>query len=85
MNIEHKVCKELVIKFVKNPVWSREIKIAKKLLLLSPDINSWLSLNISNLPSLAYFLTENGKLFVPTSQDNPYLLDMSKLENKKVD
>ncbi len=85
MNVEHKLCKELVGKFVKNPRWPREIKIAKTLLSQCPDIEAWFGLNLSGLPSLAYFLTEEGSMFIPTSQKNPYLLDLSKLENKKID
>lgn len=79
MNIEHWACKELVGKFVKEPNWPKEIKIAKKLLFnYSPDLDAWLALNMSyKLTSLAFFLTENGKSFIPQSQNNPYLFDLT--------
>lgn len=86
MNIEHEVCKKLVTKFIERPNFPREIKIAKKLLLLSPDVDSWMELNLPyKIPSLAFFLTEDGKVFVPSSGRNPYLLDLDKLvpKNKK--
>lgn len=81
MNIEHHACKILVNKFVpNNDNWRREIKIAKKLLHLSPDIHSWLSLQIPfSINSLAFFLTEEGKIYIPESTHNPYLLDFDML------
>lgn len=86
MNIEHEVCKKLVTKFIERPNFPREIKIAKKLLLLSPDVDSWMELNLPyKIPSLAFFLTDDGKVFIPSSGRNPYLLDLDKLapKNKK--
>ncbi len=81
-NIEHWAAKQLVGKFVNNPNWPRELKISYKLLNLSPDLDSWLSLNIGILPSLAFFLTSEGKIFIPSSGRNPYLLDLDKLRPK---
>lgn len=84
MNIEHECCKKLVSKFVESPNFPREIKIAKKLLLLSPDVDSWMELNLPyKIPSLAFFLTEDGKVFVPESQRNSYLLDLDKFKPKQ--
>lgn len=66
MNTEHECCKKLVVKFVEQPNFPREIKIAKKLLLLSPDVDTWMELNLPyKIPSLAFFLTEDGKVFIP--------------------
>lgn len=83
MNIEHEICKKLVTKFIEQPNFPREIKIAKKLLFLSPDVDSWMELNLPyKIPSLAFFLTETGSVFVPSSQKNPYLLDLDKFAPK---
>lgn len=82
MNIEHKACQKLVDKFVRNPVWPREMKLAKRLLAQSPDIDAWMALDISLVPSLAYFLSEVGQVYIPQSQQNPYLLDLDKLQPK---
>lgn len=43
--------------------WAREVKIAKKLLEKDPDIYFKIKLDF-NLNSLAWFLSEDGKLFV---------------------
>ena len=84
MNIEFKCAKELVVKFVENPNFAREIKLAKDLLYnYSPDLDSWLSLSLPfKINSLAFFKTDAGKVFIPQSQKNPYLLDFDKLAPK---
>ena len=81
-NIEHEACKALVSKFCANPKsWAQELKIARKLLNLSPDLKSWYALELPmKINSLAYFLTEDGKIFVPKSQKNDYLLDLEKFK-----
>ena len=81
--IEGWAVKELVKKFVDNPIWPREMKISKRLLSeYSSDLDAWLSLNIGKLPSLAFFLKDENRIFVPQSQKNPYLLDLDKLRSK---
>ena len=90
-NIEFECARKLVTKFIESPKnWPQEIKIAKKLLRdFSPDLDSWLELNLPHkIPSLAFFLTEGGKIYIPNSGRNPYLLDLDKLcskNNKKLD
>jgi hypothetical protein len=82
MNIEHKLCQKLVSHFVSNPNWPREMALAKTLLSRCPDFDSWLSLSIGKLPSLAFFLTPDGEIFIPSSARNPFLLDFDKLRPK---
>jgi len=83
-NIEFECCRQLIIKFVEEPNFPREVKLAKKLLYLSPDLDSWLKLTLPHkINSLAFFLTENGKPYIPESQQNPYLLDLEKLKGNK--
>lgn len=82
INIEHECCKKLVNYFCYKPIWPKELKIAKKLLRLSPDVDAWLSLVLPyRINSLSFFLSPNGEIFVPTSQRNPYLLDLDKLHH----
>ena len=84
MNIEHKCCIALVEKFCANPNWPRELKIAKKLLAMCPDLDSWGGLNLQHKPnSLAFFLTPEGEILIPTSQNNPLMLDLEKLRAKR--
>ena len=67
VNQNHENCKWIVSNFVKkeNIDWPREIKMAQKLTReYSCDIDFWENLSKQfkiKLPSLAYFLTENGK------------------------
>ncbi len=83
MNPEHKACVELITKFINYPNWAKEMKIAKKLLSMSPDIESWMQLNLPNkINSLSFFLTTDGNVYIPESQKNPYLLDLQKLRPK---
>lgn len=61
---DHQKCKFLVSKFVEkdNANWPREIKIAKKLIKIYPDIQLWFDLKLEfKLNSLAFFLTDDGK------------------------
>lgn len=67
-NVEHENCKFLVSFFcgkIESSFWAREIKIAKKLLKEHPEKELWEKLVIkTKLPSLAFFLTENGQEMV---------------------
>ncbi len=82
-NLEHWAAKELIVKFIENPNWNKEIKIAYKLLYKSPDLESWLSLSLPiKISSLSFFLTKEGELYCPESCKNPYLLDLQKLRPK---
>ncbi len=73
----------LVSQFISNPNWPREIKIAKKLLYLCPDIDAWKGLFLDRpISSLSFFLTDGGEIFIPHSKKNPYLLDLDKLQPK---
>jgi hypothetical protein len=82
MNNFHEACKMLVNKFCKDPSWPREIKCAKKLLQLSPDIDAWMGIELGfKVNSLCYFLGD-GAEYVPTSQRNPYLLDFTPTPKK---
>lgn len=82
-------CRMMIDKFCPNcNNWPLEISVAKKLLYISPDIDAWLALSLPfPIDSLIFFLSESGRFYHPTSQKNPYLLDMNKLSprNKKVD
>ncbi len=80
-NIEHWVAQQLVEKFCANANWPKELKMAKKLLCKSPDLDAWLNLNIGRkINSLCFFLTTEGESYIPLSQKNPYLMDLGKLE-----
>lgn len=61
----HEQCKWLIYKFlgkIESSLYAREIKLAKTLLKANPETELWETLTIKGkLPSLAYFLTENGK------------------------
>lgn len=63
VNTTHRLCQFIVKKYVKptNIVWSREIKIAKKLVntYANPAFWDWFSLDFP-LNSLAYLLTNEG-------------------------
>lgn len=78
-------CRILVDKFCPNcDNWPREMKIAKKLLYICPDIEAWQALKLPfAIHSLSYFLTEVGKVFIPKSQKNPHLLDLDSLKPKR--
>ncbi len=70
-NTAHAKCQLIVNRFCgHNPklYWAREIKIAKQLLKLEPEVSVWLSLEHRKLSSLSWFLTDDGKLFIKTSK-----------------
>ena len=61
----HKLCQFIVKKFVKkNIVWPKEIKIAKTLIQTYKYFKYWNNVTEVNLPSLAWFLTDDGKNFL---------------------
>lgn len=84
MNIEFECARKLVTKFCSAPKsFGNEIKIAYKLLYDSPDLEAWDALVLpKSINSLSFFLTENGRIFIPSSARNPYLLDLDKLQPK---
>ncbi len=85
-NPEYDCCRELVSKFCANANWPREMKMAKKLLFICPDLEAWQELTLAfPVTSLAFFLTDEGKIYIPESRRNPYLLDLDKLNPKKID
>ena len=61
----HKLCQFIVKKFVKKDIiWPKEIKIAKTLIQSYTYFKYWNNLTELNLPSLAWFLTSDGKNFL---------------------
>lgn len=79
-NINHWAAQQLVQCFCpQTSSWPREMKIAKKLLKLSPNLNAWMALSNRNVGSLAYFLKSENSVYIPTSQENPYHLDLELL------
>jgi hypothetical protein len=63
----HKLCQFIVKKFIKNNVnWAREIKIAQELIKTHKGYAYWNNLKDLKLPSLAWFLTHEGKVFLAT-------------------
>jgi hypothetical protein len=70
----HKLCQFIVKKFIKDKInWAREIKIAQNLTKIYKGYNFWNNLNDLKLPSLAWFLTEDGKRFLATEDKKKYL------------
>lgn len=74
-------CRRLIDAFCVKPTsYAREIKIAKQLLYRCPDIEAWEALILpQQINSLSFFLTSDGEIFIPDSQANPMLLDMTQL------
>jgi hypothetical protein len=65
----HKLCQFIIKKYVTQKVdWPREIKIAQKLIKTYKGYSFWNSLKDLKLPSLAWFLTDEGKKFIATEQ-----------------
>ena len=63
--MSHKLCQFIVKKYIKSNVnWPREIKIAQKLVKIYKNYNFWNNLKELKLPSLAWFLTDEGKNFL---------------------
>jgi hypothetical protein len=61
----HKLCQFIIKKYINQKVdWPREIKIAQKLIKTYKGYSFWNRLKSANLPSLAFFLTEDGKKFI---------------------
>lgn len=61
----HKLCQFIVKKYIKDNVnWAREIKIAQTLIKTHKGYSFWNSLKQLKLPSLAWFLTDEGKSFL---------------------
>jgi hypothetical protein len=62
---DHRLCQFIVSKYVKENInWPREIKIAQKLTDKYTEYNFWKNCKDIKLPSLAWFLTDNGKNFL---------------------
>jgi len=61
----HKLCQFIIKKYIKKNVnWPREIKIAQKLIQKYKDYDYWNNTKGFDLPSLAWFLTDQGKNFL---------------------
>jgi hypothetical protein len=91
----HKLCQFIIKKYIKEKVnWPREIKIAQKLTKIHKGYSYWDNLKELKLPSLAWFLTDEGKVFMATESikqkmiiEKPikYQLEENKIgEDKKV-
>jgi hypothetical protein len=61
----HKLCQFIIKKYINQKIdWPREIKIAQKLIKTYKEYSFWNGLKPAKLPSLAFFLTEDGKKFI---------------------
>ena len=61
----HQLCQYIVSNFVEKANWSREIKIAKKLIIAYPQKEFWQFVDKSKkYPSLNFFLCQDGKDFL---------------------
>lgn len=67
-NAEFQKCKFVILNFCKDVGkinWGKEVKIAKKLLKLFPNMENWGKINMGEKPvSLSWFLTEEGNEFL---------------------
>ena len=90
-NAEFQKCKYVILNFCKDVGkinWGKEVKIAKKLLKVCPDMENWGKINMAEKPtSLSWFLTEEGREFLVLAEKRRKLdLDTKKtyslLENK---
>lgn len=74
---KHNLARKLVENFCGDTdSWPREIKIAKRLLDICPNLDAWKALNLAfPINSLAFFLTPRGKTFIPNDKTNPYLIE----------
>lgn len=62
---KHKLCQFIVKKYIKQNInWPREIKIAQSLIKKYNTYKFWHNLKDLKLPSLAWFLTQEGKTFI---------------------
>jgi len=58
----HKLCQFIVKKYIKDKInWPKEIKIAQSLIKKYKTYKFWHNLKDLKLPSLAWFLTDEGK------------------------
>lgn len=85
----HKLCQFIIKKYVKMPVaWPKEIKIAQKLIKKYKNYSFWNNLNQIKLPSLAWFLTEDGQKFINTQLKIQNLKEIEKesykISDKKI-
>jgi hypothetical protein len=63
----HKLCQFIVKKYVKQNInWAKEVKIAQSLIKQYKEYSFWNNLELVKLPSLAWFLTDEGKKFINT-------------------
>jgi hypothetical protein len=94
-NTNHKLCQFIIKKYINQKVdWPREIKIAQKLIKTYKGYSFWNGLKPANLPSLAFFLTEDGKKFIAMEKikdnlelDKPIKFEIQEIkigEDKKV-
>ena len=61
----HKLCQFIIKKYINQKIdWPKEIKIAQKLIKTYKSYSFWNQLKPANLPSLAFFFTEDGKKFM---------------------
>lgn len=67
-NAEFQKCKFVILNFCKDVAkinWGKEVKIAKKLLKICPDMENWGKIDMAEKPtSLSWFLTEEGTEFL---------------------
>lgn len=80
----HKLCQFIVKKYIKDNInWAREIKIAQTLIKTYKGYSFWNNLKQVKLPSLAWFLTNEGKAFlaIERKKDN---LSLDKKSNNIV-
>ena len=86
----HKLCQFIVKKYIKQNInWAKEIKIAQILIKTNNTYKFWHNLKDLKLPSLAWFLTPEGKNFIAIeSTKNKLIISKPikyKLEINKVD
>jgi hypothetical protein len=75
----HKLCQFIVKKYVQiNTNWPKEIKIAQNLIKKYKNYSFWNNLNQIKIPSLAWFLTEEGKKFINIQLKIQNLIEIKK-------
>ncbi len=80
----HKLCQFIVKKYIQSNInWAREIKIAQNLIKTYKSYSFWSNLKDLKLPSLAWFLTEDGKAFIAI-EDKKLDLSFNKVESSKL-
>jgi len=85
----HKLCQFIVKKYIQTNInWAREIKLAQKLIKEYKEYSFWNNSNQIKLPSLAWFLTEEGKKFINTQSKIQSLKEIKrkiyKISNNKI-